>query len=209
MQKPHIVVIGLNGNAVEALETIELQYRIVSFLDDAPKLQGTRFEGVPVEPLAALDKFPGAQVVMMIGSERSFRQRGELIAGLGMPPGRWARVIHPAAQVSRLAQIGHGVVLSSGVFVGPNTRIGDHVIVLPNSVVHHDSEVADFTLIGSNVTIAGRCRIGASCYIGSAASVRNGMTIGDGALIGMAANVVRPVKARSIVAGNPARPLKA
>ncbi|WP_118138622.1 NeuD/PglB/VioB family sugar acetyltransferase [Oceanicella sp. SM1341] len=206
MDRPEIVVVGFSGNALEALDMLEAGYRIAAFLDDAPALRDTRFEGIPIRPIAALADYPSAQVVVMVGSERSFRRRGALISGLGLPPGRWARLVHPTAVVSRLAWLGRGAVLFANVVVGPGARIGDHVMVLPNTVVHHDSEIGDFSLLGANVTVAGRCRVGQGCYIGSAASLRDGIEIGAGALVGMAANVVRPVAACSVVAGNPARP---
>ena len=64
----------------------------------------------------------------------------------------------------------------AGVVVTSNARIGDHVCILPNTVMHHDVTIGDRCLIGSNVTIAGGVALGENCYIGSGSSIMNGIT---------------------------------
>jgi sugar O-acyltransferase (sialic acid O-acetyltransferase NeuD family) len=206
MMKPALVVIGHSGNAVDALSALEAAFTVVACLDDDPALQGRSFEGAPILPLSALERFPDAQVVCLIGSERSHRRRGAIIDRLGLPDDRFATVIHPAAIVSRLARIGAGSVILAGAQVSGAT-IGKHVIVLPQSVIHHDSVIGDMTLIGTGVVVAGHVRVGRSCYLGSGSTIKNGVALGDGALVGMAANVIRDVEPGATVVGNPARVL--
>jgi UDP-3-O-[3-hydroxymyristoyl] glucosamine N-acyltransferase len=50
------------------------------------------------------------------------------------------------------------VVISCGV------SIGNHCIVLPNTVISHDSTVSDYCCVGSNVAISG-ILIGIFIYI--------------------------------------------
>ncbi len=201
-----IVLVGLSGNTREFLELVETRFAVKAILSDSPG-HGPEFRNIPVAPLNTAREFTDSAFLFLIGSEKSYAIRKKLIADLGVPESRYATLVHPRATVSKDAVLGFGTVLSAGVTVTANARLGNHVMILPNSVVHHDVDVGDCSIIGSNVTIAGDARIGQSCYVGSASSIRNGVHIGDGALIGMAANVVSDVAPGAIMVGNPARPM--
>lgn len=208
LEKQKIVVLGFSGNAREAFDTISTDYTVAAFLDDRTELHGTFFEGAPILPMARITDFPDAQVICMIGSEKSFRQRHDIIARLCLPASRFASILHPMALVSRLAKIGRGAFLYPGVYVLANAVIGDHVLIMPNSVIHHDSVVGDYSMIGSGVIVAGGVRIGESCYIGSGTTIKNNVDIAECSLVGLGSNVLRDVGSRQVVAGNPARILR-
>lgn len=205
MPKQPLLILGFSGNAIDAFDTVRTRYEIIGFIDDSPERQALSIQGIPVLGRGALDQYPEAEVITLIGSEANFRHREQIIGSFNIPESRFATVVHPAASVSSLAGIGRDVVVFPGVVIAGNAIVGNHVLILPNSVLHHDVVVGDFTLIGTNVTVAGHVRIGKACYLGSASSVKNGVEIGDGSLIGMAANITRPVAGGSTMVGNPAR----
>jgi sugar O-acyltransferase (sialic acid O-acetyltransferase NeuD family) len=154
---------------------------------------------------SALARWPDARVLAVPGGPRSFRARRQIIDGLGIDPDRFATVVHPAAQVAPLARLGRDVLIMAGVVVTSNAVIGDHVCVLPNTVIHHDVNLGPWSLARSGVTIAGGTRIGANCYVGSGSSIMNDLEIGEGALVGLGSNVIRDVAPGRTIAGNPAR----
>ncbi|MGV8988303.1 MAG: acetyltransferase [Cypionkella sp.] len=207
MKTPSIVIVGLSGNTLEILEAVKAEYAVAAILSDDPQ-HGDQFESIPVAKLARAKDFGDASFLFLIGSEKSFTRRQQLIDALLVPEERYARVCHPRACVSGYAKLGHGTVLYPGVVVTSNATLGNHVMVLPNSVIHHDVSIGACSIIGSNVTISGSVKVGRGCYIGSASSIRNGISIGDGALIGMAANVVKDVPPGAVMVGNPARQLR-
>jgi UDP-3-O-[3-hydroxymyristoyl] glucosamine N-acyltransferase len=95
----------------------------------------------------------------------------------------------------------------AGAVVSGGASIGDHVCILPNSVIHHHASVGDWTLVGSCVVVAGGTHVGRNCYIASGTTVMNGLSVGDEALIGLASAVIRDVAPGGTVAGHPARTL--
>ncbi len=208
MDRRDIVLIGLSGNTREMLEIIELQHRVLAILDDSHRLQGSTYADVPVRPIEALAEYPDALVLCLVGSAGSFPARPGLIGSLNVTPDRFATIVHPQAQVSRHACLGHGTMVCYGTTITAGARVGNHVVVMPQTVIHHDAEIGDYSLIGSHATIAGKVRIGAGSYIGSASSLRDGVSVGAGALVGMAANVVADVPPGVVVVGNPARVLR-
>jgi sugar O-acyltransferase (sialic acid O-acetyltransferase NeuD family) len=202
-----LLIFPYNGNGLEALSCLGDKYEFIGFIDDTPEKLGKTASGFNVFTRQALTDHPEAQVLAVPGSPASYMNRHSVIESLGISSERFATVIHPSANVSPLAKIGHNCLLMANVVLTSNCVIGDHVCILPNTVIHHDSAIGDHTLIGSNVTVAGNTQVANNCYIGSGSSLINGITVGERSLIGMGSNVIREVKAGSRIVGNPGKPL--
>jgi sugar O-acyltransferase (sialic acid O-acetyltransferase NeuD family) len=200
-----LLIFPYNGNGLEALSCLGNNFEFIGFVDDTPEKQGKNKLGFDVFERSALQKYPTAKVLAVPGSPTSFHIRKKIIDDLNLPQTRFATVIHPNANISPLAKIGHNVLIMAGVVMTSNTLIGNHICILPNTVIHHDSTVGDYTLIGSNVTIAGNSSVGENCYIGSGTSIINNISVGSKSLIGMGSNVIKPVPENAKAAGNPAK----
>jgi sugar O-acyltransferase (sialic acid O-acetyltransferase NeuD family) len=204
-----LLIFPCNGNGLEALDCLGGVWRCVGFVDDTAQKQASGAYGYRVLPRAALADVADASVLAVPGGPMSYRSRRQLIEALQVGKERFARVIHPTARVSRLATLGHNLLIMAGVVITSNAVIGNHVCLLPNTVVHHDAVIGDWSLVGSNVTVAGGVTVGQNCYIGSGSSIMHGIRIGDGALVGLGSTLIRNVLADARVAGNPAKPLPA
>lgn len=203
-----LIIFPYNGNGLEAIDCIGDQYELIGFADDTKEKQGKHAYGFEVFSRDLISKYPEAFVLAVPGSPTSFKIRNQIIGTLQLPEERFATVIHPKANISSIAKIGHNSLLMAGVVITSNSKIGNHVCILPNSVIHHDSNVGDYTLIGSNVTVAGNTSIGSFCYIGSGSRIINEITVGDQTLIGMGSNVIKSLPSEIKAVGNPARIIK-
>jgi sugar O-acyltransferase (sialic acid O-acetyltransferase NeuD family) len=215
MSKTPLLILGAGGFAREAAEAVRAEaeahgrWNLLGFLDDDAKRHGDLLEGVPVlGPLDALADYPDARVVACMGHPGNFFTRKRVVRRLQLPPERWATVVHPTASLGSSTEIGCGTVVLASVVTTAAVSIGEHVVVMPATVMTHDNVVGDYTTFGAGVRLAGRVRVGEGAYVGSAALVRQDLEVGEWSLIGMGAVVTESVPPGEVWVGVPARRLR-
>lgn len=131
----------------------------------------------------------------------------DMARALGLDPD--AALIDPAATVARSARIGAGGYVNAGAVIGALVFAGDGVLVNRAASIGHHSVLGDFVSIGPGATLASNARLGDGVVIGAGAVILPNVTIGAGATVAAGAVVRKAVAAGALVAGNPARPLRA
>ncbi|MGB1220673.1 MAG: acyltransferase [Alcanivoracaceae bacterium] len=110
-------------------------------------------------------------------------------------------------------QIGHHVSInahcsldggSAGIEIGDHSRIAAHTMIY---AFNHGT--ASARLVREQPVTSRGIIIGRDVWIGANAGITDGVTVGDGAIVGMGAVVTGAVPANTVVAGQPARPVKA
>jgi sugar O-acyltransferase (sialic acid O-acetyltransferase NeuD family) len=211
-----LLILGAGGNSLGVVDAIEAgasqgeaAWTIAGFLDDLPENRDRRVLGYPIQgTIEDARKFPDCLLVNGISSVASFRKREAIAARCGANPERFATVIHPAAVVSARAKVGRGCVILANSVICPEAVLEDHVLILQGSTVNHHARVGSHATLSAGVTLLGYVDIGRSAFIGGGASVAPYVKVGSGALVGLGSVVIRDVESGSVVAGNPARPLK-
>lgn len=117
---------------------------------------------------------------------------------------QFTSIIHPTARVSRMATVGNGTLISSGVQVATHTRIGEHVIINRGALIGHHNSIGDYSTISPGSILAGNITIGRRVWIGLGAMILEKNTIGDQAVIGAGSLVTRDIPARVKAIGMPA-----
>ena len=209
-----LLILGAGGNSLGIVDAIEAvasggSHKVAGFLDDLPENRGRRVLGYPVlGTIEDAHKYPDYLLVNGISSVASFRKREAIVARCKSARERFATVIHPSAVVSPRATLGQGCVVLANSVVCPEAVLEDHVLILQGSTVNHHTCVEAHATLSAGVTLLGYVGIGRSAFVGGGASVAPYVKIGAGALVGMGSVVIRDVERGSVVAGNPARPLR-
>lgn len=214
-RSPHRVAIygagGLGREIALAVSDSRSHERgdVVCYIDDHPKIQGSRIDGIPVLSLdQCRTSFPEAQILCAMGSPSD---RSTVVARVNVSGGSFASFIHPTVSLGKSVKVGRGCLITEGCVLTCDIALGEFVILNLHTTIGHDVSVGPFTLIGPGVRIGGAVRIGEGVHIGMGAMIVNAtperpITIGDGASIGAGSCVLSSVPAGRAVFGSPARP---
>jgi sugar O-acyltransferase (sialic acid O-acetyltransferase NeuD family) len=211
-----LVLIGAGGfaretaQAVHALNDNGAGWRLLGYLDDDPARHGLVIDGIPVLGGRDLvEQLPGASFVVCTGRPGDYVSRLRIVHELGLPPDRYATIVHPSASVSRSSSIGAGSVLLAQVTLTAAVTVGAHVAIMPHVTLTHDAVVEDFVTIASGVNLGGGARVQRAAYLGAGALIGENRAVGAFSLVGMGAVVTRDVPEREVWVGIPARRLRA
>lgn len=115
-------------------------------------------------------------------------------------------------EIQKGAKIGKQVKISSHTFICEGVTIDDDVFIGHGVMFINDkyprSTTADGQLQTESDWVCTPTLIKHGASIGSNATILCGVTVGEGAMVGAGSVVTRDVPPYTIVAGNPARPLK-
>jgi acetyltransferase-like isoleucine patch superfamily enzyme len=131
----------------------------------------------------------------------------------------------------RLSELGEGFHWGRAITVGRGSRVGRYAYLGPRFACQGPIVVGDLCMIAADCRVVGTDHafdlagtptrlgrpetprqvtvFGADAWIGERVTIREGVTIGAGAVVGAGAMVVRNVAPYTIVAGTPARLLRA
>ncbi len=211
-----LVLIGAGGfaretaQAVHALNQNGATWRLLGYLDDDPARHGQVIDGTAV--LGGRDRIehlPYASFVVCTGRPANYVSRMQIVGDLGLPPERYATIVHPSAAVSPSSSVGPGSVLLAHVTLTAAVSVGAHVAIMPHVTLTHDDVIDDFATVASGVCVGGGVRVNRAAYLGAGALIGENRTVGAFSLVGMGAVVTHDVPAREVWAGVPARRLRA
>jgi len=120
----------------------------------------------------------------------------------------FTKVIHPNAIISEWVQIGEGSIITAGVIITCNIKIGKHSQLNLHTTIGHDCELGDYFTTAPGANIIGNCTFGEKVYFGTNASVRQGVSICNDVTIGMGGVVVKNIYESGIYIGNPLKKLE-
>lgn len=160
----------------------------------------TSLMGIDVIPLSKFDPMI-YDVVVAIGDPSARKKAVE-----GLPDATtYATLIHPTAVISKWVEIGEGSIITAGVILTCNIKIGDHAHLNLHTTIGHDCVMGDFFTTAPAVNISGNCHFGSSVYFGTNSAARQGIKICDNVTIGMGGVVVKNIIEPGIYIGNPVK----
>lgn len=208
-----IYIIGAGGFAREVAWLIDEinkkheKWNFCGFIDENVKNHGKKLNGYNVlggiETLA--DK-KNINVVIAIGnpiSKMKIVEKLNKIDGITFPV-----LIDPYTRYSESVEFGEGSIITSGVILTVNIKVGKHVIINIDSTVGHDAVIGDYSTILPSVNISGDTFLGKCSNIGTGSAIIQGIKIGENSIIGAGAVVVKNIPSNCTAVGAPAKPIK-
>jgi UDP-perosamine 4-acetyltransferase len=211
-RKTKIVVFGAGGHAKVVVDVLAQmkRYEVVALLDDSAELHGTRRWGFPIwggrEQFPTLRKRGVTGLIVGLGDNRLRQSVYDDAAKAGI---KMITAVHPSVHLGGRVTIGAGSLLVAGAVINVDAAIGENVIINTGTIVDHDCRIGAHAHLSPGVHLAGSVTVGELTHIGIGAVVLPNMTIGSGCIVGAGAVVRDPVENGIVVAGNPARPIKA
>jgi len=120
----------------------------------------------------------------------------------------YPNLIHPSVSVqSETLDIGVGNIITAGVRLTTNIKIGNFNLFNLNSTVGHGVAIGDFCVINPVATISGGVTIENDVLVGTGANVLQNITLKARSTVGAGALVSKEVPEDTTVVGIPAKPL--
>jgi UDP-2-acetamido-3-amino-2,3-dideoxy-glucuronate N-acetyltransferase len=126
-------------------------------------------------------------------------------------------LVRERARLGPGVAIGHGSGIGAGASIGTRTRVGSCVLIAPGSVIEEDCFLGPQVILTDDNTIgrlpADRPLRGATlhrrCRVGAGVIVLPDVEIGEEAMVGAGSLVTESVPPHTLVAGSPARFIRA
>lgn len=208
----NLVIVGAGGfgreiyNMIPSCKGYGEEYVIKGFINDIQDALDT-FDGyAPI--IGTIKDYVPEQDDVFICAIGDVAGRKFCVNHLLTKGAKFISLIHNNATFSRNSTIGVGCIIGRNVSISCDCSVGDFSILQSECMVGHDSKIGDFCQFHPRVFVAGRVSIGNDVHVCACAIIHPNKTIGDGATIGGGAFVIRNVKEKQTVYGNPAKLLK-
>ena len=203
-----IFIVGAGGFGRELLwwikdiNKVKPTWVIAGFLDDNPRaLDGYECDYKVVGNIQDWQPKEDEEFAIALGSPGLKRK---IVTTLKEKGAKFATVIHPTAMVSEFAHYGEGLVMFPYAKLSSNSAVGDFVTLL-SSPIGHDTVIGDYSVISGNCNLLRNVVIGKDVFVAAGACIAQNVHVGDGAYVGLGSVVVKDVKPKTKVFGNPAR----
>ncbi|NOT76634.1 MAG: acetyltransferase [Cyclobacteriaceae bacterium] len=200
-----ICILGFGGFGRETLcclmDTLPSETKIedvACFMGPDEHIKEKKILGADVIPLSQFDPAK-YDVVIAIGDPQIRKKMVEALPANTT----FATIIHPTVVKSKWVEIGEGSIITAGVILTCNIKIGKHAHLNLHTTIGHDCNIGDFFTTTPAVNISGNCTFGDFVYFGTNASVREKITICSNVTIGMGGVVVKSIDTEGVYVGNP------
>jgi len=211
MEKP-VLIIGAGIIGKSAFEVFNSNENLVyGFLDDNTKLHGELIGETSIFSDTNDDNYLriiGKDCEVFIAEDNNTVKKNLLKTILNKYKTMPVNAIHKNSYLSASTVMGHGNLINAGVSTDYEVNIGNHCILLGNTLVGTSSKIGDFVQIGAGSSIGSEVVIEDDVFIGAGVTIVSGVTIHKNARIGAGSVIVSNVEKNATMFGNPAQKIE-
>jgi len=204
-----VIIVGAGGHGRVLADALLAAGRsVLGFVDADPALSRLTCLGLPVlgtDQDLFDGRWPDAVLANGVGGRPGARIRREVQERLEAEGRRFTGVIHPAAVVSRFADVDETAQVLARAVVQVGATVSHGGIVNTAAVVEHGCLLEPFVHLAPGAVLCGDVCIGAGGHVGAGAVVREGVRLGPGVIVGAGAVVLADHPGPGVLVGNPAR----
>ena len=211
-----LLIVGTGGLAKEAAQ---LARRM-----DPQGLRWDRMAYVTCDPEQLGAVLPFGSVAYLDDDLMRLARKVDVVIGIGMPTVRrtvaeklrgnpalaFPNLIHPSTELDpHLVEIGCGNMITQGVVMTCDIRLGDFNLLNWNSTIGHDSQIGSFNVINPGCSVSGHVRLADECLLGTGCRILENLSVGYQTTIGAGAVVTKSIAEPGVYVGVPVRRLRA
>lgn len=190
---------GLGRELIELARSVS-RWEAIFFVDDV--VEQREIASASVFRFDEIENYRGNIEFVIANGEPEAREKlYQKIKAAGYP---MATIIGSGCGISPDAEIGEGCIIYDSV-ISTNVKIKENTLINMNVIIGHDTVVAEHCVLSANCFAGGITRIGRKVYIAPGALIKDRINISDSAIISLGAVVLRHVREKAIMVGNPAR----
>lgn len=193
---------------INSINQVKKDWDLIGFIDDGVSVGHSNRYGQVIGGMETLNNYPEKIAVAISVASPEILEK--LTNGITNPNVWYPNLIAPDVRFHdpESFSIGEGNIIFFSCRISCEVTMGSFNIM--NSLVSlgHDVSIGDRNVLNPTVRISGDCVVGNSNFFGIQSIILQGLHIGNNARIGAASVVMRDVKDKAVLFGNPAYKLK-
>ena len=207
-----LLIIGTSGQAKECAQLARQidpecnRWSTIVYVTNDKNLLGV---DLPFGRIAVLDaelQHSSTEVDVVVGIGHPETKREICRRILFNPFLSFPNLIHPCASVDHnFVMMGFGNIMTKGVVMTCDIRIGNFNLFNLNSTIGHDTEIGHYNVFNPGCSVSGGVKIGDTCLIGTGARIIEKLQIKSNIIIGAGAVVTKSIDDPGTYVGMPAK----
>ena len=210
-----LLIFGTGGMAREAaqlarqVDPASTRWSRISFVAEEESLLGCRFAYGEIRFTDALVQSctMKADVVIGVGHPHVRREIAQRLSS--QPNLSFPNLIHPSVDIDMsCVSIGRGNIVTKGVIMTCDIKIGEFNLFNWNTTVGHDVSIGSYNVINPGCNLSGNVVLEDACLIGTGTQVLENRAIASDVVVGAGSVVINSTEPNGMYVGNPARRIK-
>ncbi|WP_029906715.1 NeuD/PglB/VioB family sugar acetyltransferase [Prevotella sp. 10(H)] len=205
-----LIVFGagdLGKHIVYNIDMFEVEYNILGFMDEDANKVGWELCGLPILGIDYLQSNKAENLCMVIAIS-SPSAKEAISKKLELYNIEFPNFISPHCWLSKGVKLGQGILIYPNSTVDFETEIGDFVTINAGCTIGHNVTIGRFSTIAPGVNLAGFTELGEKVNMGIGCCSIQKIKVGNSSIIGGQAMLIKDIESGKTVAGVPAKIIK-